>query len=105
LADASVRREGAGGFTIEQDRVSRGGDASSDETNEVVMQAKASKRRIKEIPVEPVKSFRQVDFKKKSMMLPGFERKGVNNFLGDNNVGRNVLVLYESRLRVVNIIG
>jgi hypothetical protein len=39
------------------------------------------------------------------MMLPGFERKGVNSFLGDNNVGRNVPVLYESRLRVVNIIG
>jgi hypothetical protein len=69
------------------------------------MQSKASKRRIKEILVEPVKSFCQVDFKKKSMMLPGFERKRVNNFLDDNNVGRNMSVLYESHLRVVNIIG
>jgi hypothetical protein len=38
-------------------------------------------------------------------MVPGRERKGVNNFLGDNNIGGNVPILYESHLRVINVVG
>jgi hypothetical protein len=66
LADASVRREGAGGFTIEQDRVSRGGDASSDETNEVVIQAKASKRRIRKFQSSLSKAFAKSILRRKA---------------------------------------
>ena len=38
-------------------------------------------------------------------MVLGLERKGANNFLGDNNIGRNVPIFYESRLRVINVVG
>lgn len=38
------------------------------------------------------------------MMLPGFKGERVNNFLSDDNIRRNVPVLYESCLGVINII-
>ena len=35
-------------------------------------------------------------------MVLGLERKGANNFLGDNNIGRNVPIIDESSLGLIN---
>lgn len=39
------------------------------------------------------------------MVLPRFNGKGMNNFLSDDNVGRDEPVLNKSGLRVINVIG
>ena len=67
------------------------------------MEPKASESRGNEIPVQPIKGFSKIKFKEESLLVPSLEGKGVNNFLGDNNVGRNVHVLNKSSLGLVNV--
>jgi len=103
LADTSLRRERRRRLTIHQDRESGGRDARSNEANEVGVEPKASESRGNEFPVQPIKGFSKIKFEEESLLVPSLEGKGVNNFLGDNNVGRNVHVLNKSSLGLVNV--
>jgi hypothetical protein len=53
--------------------------------------------------VRLIKGFSEIKFEEESLLVPSLEGNGVNNFLGDNNVGRNVHVLNKSSLGLVNV--
>ena len=98
LADTFLRRERRRRLTIHQDRESGGRDARSNEANEVGVEPKASESRGNEIPVQPIKGFSKIKFEEESLLVPSLKSERVDDFLGNDNVGRNVPILDESSM-------
>jgi hypothetical protein len=52
-----------------------------------------------ERPFYSIKSFCQIYFKNKRLVVPRFQIKGMNDFLSDNNIGRNVPITIKADWR------
>lgn len=55
-----------------------------------------------EIPFKSIKSFREINFDKKSMMRIRIKTKGMNNFLSYDNIVSYSPTWNESMLRITN---
>ena len=73
--------------------------------NEVVMKSQTSKSINNEVPVETIEGFSKVKLEEESLLGPTLEMERMNNFLGDNNIGRNMPIRDKSSLGVVNVVG
>jgi hypothetical protein len=76
-----------------------------DEPNEISKEPHSIERSSNEIPVEAVEGLSKVEFKKETIVVPTPKVEGVDDFLSDDNIGRNMPILNESRLGVVNEVG
>jgi hypothetical protein len=57
LTDSSLGGEGSSRLTVNKDREGSGGNAGTDETNEVRLETKTAKSSDNEIPIQAIKSF------------------------------------------------
>ena len=75
-----------------------------DKENEIIIKVLASESLTYEVPFQSIKSFSKINFKDKSMILPRFKVERMDNFLGDNNISRNITASNKGRLTLVNTV-
>jgi hypothetical protein len=98
LADSPLGGERSGQLTINKDGEGQSRNACMDEPNEISKEPHSVERSGNEIPVEAVEGLSKVEFKKETIVVPTLKVEGVDDFLSDDNIGRNMHILNESHL-------
>jgi hypothetical protein len=62
------------------------------------LKTKAAEGSMNELPIQAIKGFSMVKLEEKSLLVPSLKAEGVDDLLGDNDVGRNVPILDKSSL-------
>jgi hypothetical protein len=73
--------------------------------DEVGLKTKAVEGNSNELPIQVIKGFNKVKLEEESLLVPSLKAEGVDDLLGDNDVGRNVPILDKSILGVINEVG
>jgi len=104
--DSPLGGERSGWLTINKDGEGRSRNAGVDEPTEISREPHSVERSSNEILVEAVEGLSKVEFEKKTIVVPT-PKVGVDDFLSDtdDNIGRNMPILNENRLGVVNEVG
>jgi len=105
LEDSPLGGERSGRLTINKDEECQSRNAGVDEPTEISREPHSIERSSNEIPVEAVEGLSKVEFKKETVVFPTPKVEGVDDFLSDDNIGRNMPILNENRLGVVNEVG
>jgi hypothetical protein len=95
--------ERSGRLTIDKDGEGRGGNAGINK--EVGRKAHSAKGSCNEIPIKTVEGFSKIKLKKENLVHLTLQMEGVDNFLSDDNIGRNMPVLNKSSLGVIDVVG
>jgi hypothetical protein len=103
LADSPLGGERSGQLTINKDGEGRSRNAGMDEPNEISKEPHYVECSSNEIPVEAVEGLSKVEFKKETIVVPTPKVEGVDDFLSDDNIGRNMPVLEVGEMRFMSI--
>lgn len=100
LSNTSISIESIIRLTIKGHIKGRGADATLNQIDEIRVKALLFHSRSNEIPFQSIKSFGEINFQQKTFVFERVKTKGMNNFLGNNNVICNSSPRNEGMLRV-----